>query len=155
MEKLCTAPIARWTTIRFGTRCAVIFAGRGTAISPSTRTLQHHLTAADYRGRAGLNCTTRLITPTMEEQLRQTSAPVIARLRAEGKLRRWDEDPEKWQHDKAAAVDVLHEGLRREGSQNRSAGFTADRRQDRAERTRAHNLSGELRADPQRLCRLR
>ena len=66
----------------------------------------------------------------MQERLRETSAPVIARLRAEGKLRRWDEDPEKCQRDKAAAVGVLHEGLRSEGRQNRGASFTAERRQD-------------------------
>jgi hypothetical protein len=43
--------------------------------------------------------TTRVITPTMRERLRETSAPLIAQLRAEGKPRRWDEDAEKWQHD--------------------------------------------------------
>jgi hypothetical protein len=92
--------------------------------------LSHELSAADYRELAGLNRVTRLITPTMQERLREASAPVIARLQAEGKLRHWDEGLVKWQRDKAAAVDVLHEGLRREGRQNRSAGFTAERRQD-------------------------
>jgi hypothetical protein len=58
---------------------------------------------------------------------------LIARLRGEGKLRSWNEDPEKWQRNKAEAVTVLHDGLSPEASAHRSQAFTEERRAARAE----------------------
>ncbi len=108
--------------------------------------LRHHMSASDYREYAGLNRQTRLITPTMRERLRDLTAPLIARLRAEGKLRRWDEDPDKWARNKAAAEEVLHQGMSMEARWRRRQSFTEERRQSLAQRRRERNLAGLDRA---------
>jgi len=108
----------------------------------------HQLTAAEYRELAGLNHQTRLITPTLRERLREVTAPLIARLRAEGKLRNWGEDRDRWEEDKAIATEVLHGGLRPEHARHSRERWTEEDRQKRAEQTRQRNLSGELRASP-------
>ncbi|GIW07417.1 MAG: hypothetical protein KatS3mg060_2222 [Dehalococcoidia bacterium] len=111
--------------------------------------LAHRLSADAYRALAGLNRTTKLVTPTMRTRLREVGVPVIERLRAEGRLRRWDEDREKFRRDKAAAVEAIRQGLRQEGRRRRSEAFTtADERRDRAERRRQRNLAGLDRAAP-------
>ena len=108
--------------------------------------LAHGLSADAYRELAGLNRQTRLITPSLRDRLREAAAPTIARLRAEGCLRNWAEDPERWARDKAAAVEALRGGLRAEGKGNRSGAFTTERRREQAARRRERNLSGEGRA---------
>lgn len=110
--------------------------------------LAHRLLADDYRELAGLNRQTALVTPTMRERLRTVAAPLIAQLRAEGKLRRWDEDPERWRECKEAAVETIRQGLRAEGSQHRQESWDGERRSERGEQTRQRNLTGELRATP-------
>ena len=112
--------------------------------------LAHGFTADEYREFAGLNRQTRLMTPGLRARLREVTAPTIARLRAEGKLRRWNEDPEKWHRDKAAAVEVVREGLRLEGREHRRESFAANEelRRERAERRRQRNLAGLDRASP-------
>lgn len=69
--------------------------------------LAHRLTSDEYRALAGLNRTTKLVTPTMRARLREVGVPVIERLRIEGRLGRWDEDREKFRRDKAAEVDAI------------------------------------------------
>ena len=49
----------------------------------------HGLSADEYRELAGLNRGTRLVAPSIREKLRERAAPLIAQLRAEGKLRTW------------------------------------------------------------------
>ncbi len=111
--------------------------------------LAHRLSADAYRDLAGLNRTTKLVTPTMRARLREVGVPVIERLRAEGRLRRWDEDREKFRRDKAAAVAAIRQGLRPEGQRRRSEAFsTAEERRARAERRRQRNLAGLDRAAP-------
>lgn len=111
--------------------------------------LTHHLGASEYRKVAGLNRQTPLVTPTMRERLREVAIPLIARLRTEGKLRRWDEDPNRWRECKEAAVQAVREGLRAEGSQHRRESWDPERRGERAEETRQRNLAGKLRATPE------
>lgn len=111
--------------------------------------LAHGLPADDYRKLAGLNRQTPLMTPTMRERLRAVVIPLIARLRKEGKLRRWDEDPERWRRCKDAAVQAIRGGLRAEGSNHRRESWDGERRGERAEETRQRNLAGELRATPE------
>jgi hypothetical protein len=108
----------------------------------------HRLSADAYRELAGLNRQTRLVSPGMRAQLRETTAPLIARLRAEGKLRTWREDRDRWTRDKAAAVQTLRqEGLRAEGRQHRRDTLsTHDVRVRLAERRRERNLAGLDRA---------
>lgn len=108
----------------------------------------HQLEADDYRELAGLNRQTRLVTPTIRERLRASAIPLIARLRAEGKLRRWDEDPEKWRQAKESAAEVLRKGLRAEGSRHRRESWNDERLQEKAEKRRARNLAGLDRATP-------
>ena len=111
--------------------------------------LAHRLSADAYRALAGLNRTTKLVTPTMRARLRDVGVPVIERLRAEGRLRRWDEDREKFRRDKAAAVAAIRQGLRPEGRRRRSEAFTtAEERRARAERRRQRNLARLDRATP-------
>jgi hypothetical protein len=111
--------------------------------------LAHRLTSDEYRALAGLNRTTKLVTPTIRARLREVSVPLIERLRAEGRLRRWDEDREKFRRDKAAAVEAIRQGLRPEGRRRRIAAFTtAEERRVRAERRRQRNLAGLDRATP-------
>lgn len=111
--------------------------------------LAHRLSADAYRALAGLNRTTKLVTPTMRARLREVGVPLIERLRAEGRLRRWDEDREKFRRDKAAAVEAIRQGLRPEGRRRRSDAFTtAEERRARAERRRQRNLAGLDRATP-------
>lgn len=106
----------------------------------------HQMSAEDYRAYAGLNRQTRLFAPALREEVRARTADLIARLRAEGKLRRWDEDPDKLAAAKAAAVETLRDGLSAEARRNQSERWDAAARQERAELTRQRNLSGELRA---------
>lgn len=74
---------------------------------------------------------------------------MIERLRAEGRLRRWDEDRDKFRRDKAAAVEAIRQSLRPEGRRHRSETFTtAEERQARAEQRRQRNLAGLDRAAP-------
>jgi Zn finger protein HypA/HybF involved in hydrogenase expression len=110
--------------------------------------LAHGVGADDYRDLAGLNRQTRLVTPTMRAAIRERTAPLIARLRDEGKLRHWGEDRERWEADKAAAVETLHDGIRPEGRARRREALTPERREALAERTRRRNLAGEGRAMP-------
>jgi hypothetical protein len=126
-------------------RCHVCGHGFRNLAQHARRT--HGLDAAAYRELAGLNRRTRLVTPSLSERLREATAPTIARLRAEGKLRNWGEDPERLSRDKAAAVEALHGGLRAEGRDHRREWFTEERRRDLSERRRERNLSGEDRAD--------
>ena len=70
--------------------------------------LTHGWTVDDYRASAGLNRQTRLIAEGLRERLRQQTAPLIARLQAEGKLRNWGEDRQRWAEDKAKAAGLLH-----------------------------------------------
>jgi hypothetical protein len=130
-----------------GTLLCHVCGGRYRNLAQHAR-LAHGLAADDYRALAGLNRQTRLITPEMRARLREVTAPTIAKLRARGKLKRWNEDPEKWRADKAAAVETLHEGLRPEGRQSQAARWTPETRAALAAKTRARNLAGELRADP-------
>jgi Zn finger protein HypA/HybF involved in hydrogenase expression len=112
--------------------------------------LAHGLTADEYRELAGLNRQTRLVSPGMRAKLRETTAPLIARLRAEGKLRNWREDPGRWARDKAAAVEALREGMRPETSLHRSEALAdPDRQAAMAERRRQRNLDGLDRASPE------
>lgn len=111
--------------------------------------LTHGWTADDYREYAGLNRQTRLITPTMRARLREQSLPLIERLRAEGKLKRWNEDPEKWRRDKAAAVETIHQGLRSEASRHRRDSWSEEDRQARSEVRRQRNLAGLDKATPE------
>lgn len=111
--------------------------------------LAHGLGADEYRELAGLNRTTRLITPSMRARLREAAAPTIERLRAEGRLRRWDEDPEKFRRDKAAAVAVIRRGMSAEAREHRRSAVTPERRQAQSERRRERNLLGLDRASPE------
>lgn len=97
----------------------------------------HGLPADEYRALAGLNRQTRL----------------VARVRSEGKLRTWGEDPEKLRRDKAGAVQALRRGLRAEGRQSRRGAFTQERRRELSERRRARNLAGEDRASGEAIAR--
>ncbi|MCC6475369.1 MAG: MucR family transcriptional regulator [Burkholderiales bacterium] len=111
--------------------------------------LAHELAAAEYRATFGLNRQTRLVSDGMRERLREAAAPVIARLRAEGRLRNWGEDRERFQRDKAAAVEAIRQGMRPEASARRREAFADERiRTARAERRRARNLAGLDRATP-------
>ncbi len=111
--------------------------------------LAHRLSADAYRALAGLNRTTKLVTPRVRARLRAVGVPLIERLRAEGRLRRWDEDREKFRRDKAAAVAAIRQGLRPEGRRRRSEALTtAEERRVRAERRRQRNLAGLDRATP-------
>ncbi|MBV9279258.1 MAG: hypothetical protein JOZ41_04180 [Chloroflexi bacterium] len=111
--------------------------------------MAHRLSADDYRRLAGLNRPTRLVSPGMRAHLPEVTAPLIERLRAEGKLRRWDEDPERFQRDKAAAVETIREGLRAEGRRHQHDAATDERRARMAERRRERNLAGTDRASPE------
>ena len=113
--------------------------------------LKHGVSASEYRELAGLNRTTRLMSASRREQIRKAALPLIERLRAAGKLRRWNEDPEKFARDKAAAVAVIREqGLTPEArSKHRREKLAPEVRAGMAERTRQRNLSGELRAAPE------
>jgi len=113
--------------------------------------LSHGLLADEYRALVGLNRQTRLITPALSARLREVTAPRTARLRAEGKLTRFDEDPEKWRRATAAAVEVLHEGLRPEGRARKRASFDEERRRSLSARTRERRLRGEFCASPEAL----
>lgn len=113
----------------------------------------HGLEAAAYRDLAGLNRGTRLVTPSIRERLRERAAPLIAGLRAEGKLRNWGEDPERLTRDKSAAVEALRGGLRAEGRGNRREAFTEERRRELSERRRERNLSGVDRASGEAIAR--
>jgi hypothetical protein len=109
--------------------------------------IAHSLTADEYRAVAGLNRQTKLFSPGLRRRFSEITAPLIARLRAEGKLKRWDEDPERFRETKAAAVETLRqEGIAPEGRGRRRASWTDERRQSQGELTRRRNLSGDLRA---------
>ncbi len=101
----------------------------------------HGLSAADYRELAGLNRGTRLISQGVRENLREVTAPLYERLRAEGRMRRWDEDPALLAKSKAAAVAVTKRGLRPEGRQRRRENWEANeaRKAKLSERTRRMN----------------
>ncbi|MCL4371077.1 MAG: hypothetical protein M1401_03375 [Chloroflexi bacterium] len=109
--------------------------------------LAHGLEADDYREWAGLNRQTRLVSETMRERLRAATAPIIERLRAQGKLRNWGEDRQRWAEDKAEAVTAIEQGLRPEASQHRSEAFAGD--PARAERRRQRNLAGLDKSTPE------
>lgn len=113
--------------------------------------LAHGLTADDYRGLAGLNRQTRLMAAGMRARIRENTAPLIARLREEGKLKNWAEDRDKWARDKQAAVEVIREGLRTEGRDARRASWDADRREQMRESRRSRNLAVQDRAAPERI----
>lgn len=115
--------------------------------------LAHGLSADAYRALAGLNRGTRLVSPGVSARLREATAPLIARLRAEGKLRNWGEDPERLARAKARAVEALREGLRPEGRESRRASWTAEGRLSRGERTRERNRAGELGGAPGAIAR--
>jgi len=112
--------------------------------------LAHGLGAHEYRVLAGLNRQTVLFSTRERARLREQTAPLIARLRAEGALRTWAEDPERWARAKREAVAVLREeGLRPEGRARRRQAVTPERRAAMASRARQRNLAGELRASPE------
>lgn len=125
--------------------------GRGLCNLAQHVRLSHGLQADEYRALVGLNHQTRLITPALSARLREVTAPRHARLRAEGKLTRFDEDPEKWRRATAAAVEVLHEGLRLEGRERKRASFDEERRRRLSTRTRERRLRGEFCATPEAL----
>lgn len=110
--------------------------------------LAHGLDAVGYRELAGLNQTTRLMSDDYRARIREASAPLIARLRAQGKLRNWGEDRQKFVADKAAAVAALNSGLAAEAREHRRASWTPERRADVAQQTADRNRSGDLRATP-------
>jgi hypothetical protein len=129
-----------YDSIEDAQRCHVCGAGKRNLAQHAR--LAHGLTADAYRELAGLNRQTRLITPTLRARLRETTAPLIAGLRAAGKLRRWDEDAEKLRHAKAAAVVQLRAGLSPEGRQHQHAAMTDERRAARAATRRERNRAG-------------
>ena len=112
--------------------------------------LKHGLPAHMYKEQAGLNHSTKLMSPNYRDRIREKSLPLIAKLRSEGKLRRWHEDKEKLADDKKAAIQTLRlDGIRPEGILRRKASFTPERRKAIGERTRARNLTGKHRAAPE------
>lgn len=111
--------------------------------------LAHSLLAKEYRELAGLNRTTPLVSPGVAAKLRVAFVPLRERLRAEGKLRRFDEDPEKWRICKEKATQSIREGLRPEARRHRSESWDDERRSELAEATRQRNLSGESRPSPE------
>ena len=116
--------------------------------------LCHGLLAAEYRQYAGLNRQTRLVTPSVRERLREVSAPLIERLRAEGKLKRWDEDPDKWARDKAAAVATIQQGMRAERNLRlRQTLHKPDVWEKMSQCRRERNLAGLDRASPEAIRR--
>lgn len=77
--------------------------------------LAHGLSVSDYRAGAGLNRQTPLIAPALSQRRREVYGPIRDRLIAEGRMRRWDTDPDLWRRSKAAAVAAIREGVREEG----------------------------------------
>lgn len=130
-----------------GERLACAVCGGWYASLASHARRAHRLAAEEYRDFAGLNRQTRLIAPALRTRLREQTAPLIARLRAEGRLRRWNEDPERFRQAKAAAVAALREGMAEERRLHgrEALAYPAGRAQ-RAERRRARNLAGLDRA---------
>lgn len=108
--------------------------------------LAHGLDAHGYREFAGLNRTTRLMSAEYRDQIRVTSAPLIAKLRAAGKLRTWAEDRQKLAADKAAAVAALNSGLAAEALEHRRASWTEEKRTAQALITAERNRAGLLHA---------
>lgn len=108
--------------------------------------LTHRLAADEYRRIAGLNRTTRLISPGQRAHLRELALPIICRLRGEGKLRRWDEDRQKLAECKSLAVAVIRDGMRSECRRHRSGNLSPEARARMSEQTRQRNLDGKLRA---------
>ena len=113
--------------------------------------IAHSLNADEYREWFSLNRSTRLMSPGMRDRLREVTAPTIAKLRAEGKLRNWAEDADRFARDKAAAVETIRQGLREEAREKRRASWTEERRQQRAQERRERNLAGLDRASGERI----
>ena len=101
----------------------------------------HRLSADEYRLAAGLNRGTRLLSEGLREWLRQADKPLIERMRAEGKMRRFNEDPEKHASALALARAASEDGLSPEARRHRREGWTEERRATRANLTRQQNLS--------------
>lgn len=106
----------------------------------------HRVRPDEYRALVGLNRQTRLFSADLRAEVRQRTRPLIASLRAKGKLRNWGEDRERFERDKAAAIDTLHDGLRGEGVRHRRESYTPEDRAARAERLAARNRAGQHRA---------
>ena len=99
--------------------------------------LAHHVTAAAYRALAGLNRRTKLITPDLHATLRERALPHVAERRAEGKLKRFNEDPERLRRAKVAAAAAMADGVRAEGRRHLSESATPERRAARGATIRA------------------
>ena len=104
----------------------------------------HHLSADEYRTLTGLNRKTPLISERLREWTRQADIPVIDRLRAEGKMRRFDEDPEKAVRARALGRTTIKQGWSPQTLRERRENWTEERRSARAELMRQRNLSGVM-----------
>ena len=114
--------------------------------------LAHHVTAAAYRALAGLNRRTKLITPELHATLRARALPRVAEHRAEGKLKRFNEDPERLRRANVAAAVAMTDGIRAEGRRHLSESATPERRAARGAKISASRQCGAAPPRPSERC---